>query len=446
MATTASVRRLGWTTALVMAAACGSLDSLLEVDVPSQIPADQFEVPANAALIVNSVVGEFECALTRFIVAGGLVGNELRDVQATGGPGTTWDLDRRTIAPVGYHAVDGCGGFRFGVYVPLSTTRWLADKVLTALQGWSDAEVPARAGLLPKAAAFAGYSTLLLGEAMCSASLDIGPELTRDQVFQRAEERFSQAITTATAAGDSPLLNLARVGRARARLNQAVRGGTVVNASKLAEAGADAALVPAGFVYNAAYVFPSERTENRVFGSINRQSLNAVEAGYRNLTWAGVPDPRVVAVDAVRRGADGINQAWEQRKYSGSNSPIPIARYAEARLIVAEAAVGAGNPQAATDIINALHQAAGIPPFAGGDAATVQAQIVEERKRELFLEGHHLFDIQKYGIPLYPDAGLAFQTAVGGSNKGGTYGTDTCLPLPDIERDNNPNLTRAGGR
>src|SRR5690606_12694352 len=81
---------------------CGALDSLLDVDVPSQIPADQFEVPANAALIVNSAVGEFECAFTRYVVAGGLIGNELRDVQQTGGPGTTWDLDRRTLPPFGY--------------------------------------------------------------------------------------------------------------------------------------------------------------------------------------------------------------------------------------------------------------------------------------------------------------------------------------------------------
>lgn len=446
MASTVSMRRLGCTAALVLTSACGALESLLEVDVPSQIPAEQFEVPANAPLIVNSVVGEFECALSRFIVAGGLVGNELRDVQATGGPGTTWDLDRRTIPPVGYHAADGCNGIRFGVYVPLSTTRWLADNILASLQGWSDAQVPTRAELIPRAAAFAGYSTLLLGEAMCSVALDVGPELTRDAMFQRAEERFTQAIAAATAVGNSSLLNLARVGRARARHNQAIRGGTVVSAAKLAEAGADAALVPAGFVFNAAYVFPTERTENRIFGSINRQSLNAVEEVYRNLTWAGVPDPRVVAVDAGRPGADGVNRLWEQRKYTGSNSPIPIARYAEAQLIMAEAAVAAGNPQAATNIINALHQAAGIPAFAGGDAATVQAQIVEERKRELFLEGHHLADLGKYTIPLFPAAGLAFQAAVGGNNKGGTYGTDTCLPLPNVERDNNPNLAVARDR
>ena len=65
-------------------------------------------------------------------------------------------------------------------------------------------------------------------------------ELQSTAVFAEAEERFTRAMAAAEAAGETQLLNLARVGRARALLNQGDAAG----------AAADAALVPENFVYN----------------------------------------------------------------------------------------------------------------------------------------------------------------------------------------------------
>jgi hypothetical protein len=69
----------------------------------------------------------------------------------------------------------------------------------------------------------------------------------------------------------------------------------------------------------------------------------------------------------------------------------------------------------------------------------VQAQIVEERRRELFLEGHRLGDIRRLGLTITPAAGATFP---GG---GGVYGTQTCFPLPDVERINNPTIAAGAG-
>jgi hypothetical protein len=53
--------------------------------------------------------------------------------------------------------------------------------------------------------------------------------------------------------------------------------------------------------------------------------------------------------------------------------------------------------------------------------------------RALFLQGTRLFDIMRYGIALNPAAGTQFPG-------GGTYGSQLCMPLPDVEHFNNPLL------
>ena len=118
-----------------------------------------------------------------------------------------------------------------------------------------------------------------------------------------------------------------------------------------------------------------------------------------------------------------------------TRSPIPIARYAEAQLIIAEVSGG----QTAVDIINALHAAAGLPAFDPATDGPVADHILQERQRELFLESHHLYDKIRFGDPFLPVAGTPYQET---GAKGGFYGATTCLPLPLVEIDNNPNITR----
>jgi hypothetical protein len=69
---------------------------------------------------------------------------------------------------------------------------------------------------------------------------------------------------------------------------------------------------------------------------------------------------------------------------------------------------------------------------------------VEERRRELFLEGQRLGDMNRYLLPRLPADGTPFPN-------GGTYLSQACpganaqgypfgFPLPDVERNNNPNI------
>jgi hypothetical protein len=287
--------------------------------------------------------------------------------------------------------------------------------------------VPGRTGLIATAATYAGYSLVLLGEGMCSAAIDVGPELTPAQVLAEAESRFTRAIDAATASGDDETLTLARLGRARARLD----------VGNKTEAGADASQVPAGFVVNATYSNAKPSRQNVVYNFLAQLLAATVDVPFRDVTFEGVADPRVSVVDAGIAGADEVTEIFLPTKYSGFDSPIPVGRWEEAQLILAEADLAAGDAGSAVDIINTLHANAGLPAYGGGTPEEVMAQLIDERRRELFLEGQRLGDIIRYGLPLFPAPGTPFPT---GGSVSGSYGTQVCFPLPTVERSNNPNI------
>jgi starch-binding outer membrane protein, SusD/RagB family len=411
-----------WLLATTLLGAC---NDLLKVNAPQLIEESTLQQSANAPVILAGAIADFECAFVNYIVTMGTVADEYADSQANA---AIWDIDRRSnFASTNLYQTATCGAGGFGaVYVPVAVARFAADNTVRLLQGWSDAEVPTRSTLIARAAAYAGYSLILLGEGFCSAAIDVGPELTPNQVFAEAETRFGlalQSLTGVTGASADSLRNLALVGRARARLNQ----GT---AAKRTEAAADATLVPNGFNFNARYSAATNRSENRVFRYNNTTGQITVDPSYR-----GLNDPRVPVADAGRPASLATIRLWSQNKYASLTAPIPIASWREAILIRAEVAGG----QEAVNLINQLRTrpGVGLAPFASSDPAAIQAQVQEERRRELYLESHRLFDTIRFNVPLNPVSGAAFP------NGGGTYGSNKCLPLPDVERLNNPNLPRA---
>jgi hypothetical protein len=400
-------------------------DELLKQTAPSRVNADGLAVPANAKLLVDGARAAFGCALQAYATGAGLMTEEMEDTQLAA---AAWDYDRRawtTVLGVAYAESPCDVGQIFGVYRPVQVARYQSDYALETLKSFPDAEVQDKALLVQTAALYAGYSYILLGEGFCttavSAPIEVlnasgGAELSSADVFAVAEARFTEAI----AGPDANIANAARVGRARARLNL----------DKKAEARSDAAAVPAGFVYNIPYNAATSYSQNLLYRRQKDFVLYGISPAYRGLTFAGVPDPRVAVTNTGIKGADGTSIVWAADKYTSQSAPIALAKYQEAQLIIAEIDGG----QAAVDIINALHDAVGLPHFTSSDPAAIQAQVVEERSRELFLEGHHFYDIRRLNLPLNPAAGTPYPL------KGGTYGDQRCWPLPDVERFNNPKL------
>jgi hypothetical protein len=416
---------------LVAVAGCTDLTAL-EQSNPGQLSAATIYVPANAQLLVNGAIADFECAFSRYVVGSGLFADELSNAI---GSVSNYNYDRRTVQTIEAYGTATCGSNQQPpIYTTLSVARASADTVAARLRGWTDAQMPAgvnRTRLIGQSAAYAGYSILLLGESMCSAAINLGPELTPAALFAEAKSRFDSAVVAATAANDAPTLNLAYLGRARAQLNQKTPAAAAV----------DAARIPAGFVFNISTDAVNVRRQNFSFLSINQNIWSTVDATFRNLTIGGAPDPRVAVTNTGRAGTAQGSQIWTPDKYPTISTVMPVARWAEAQLIIAEARVAAGDLAGAEAAINAVRRTrTGVPDYsaAGQTATQVLAQIVEDRRRELFLEGHRLGDLRRLGLPFLPAAGAPYP---GG---GGVYGDQNCLPLPDAERINNPNIGSQG--
>jgi starch-binding outer membrane protein, SusD/RagB family len=426
---TAGVRTLLVLCAAVALGACDALDRVLAVQNPGSVDASDLRNPENAHFLVSGAIADFECALGAYIVNSGMLGNELRDATTTA---ARFSLDRRDHTARDGYGVNSCAGNPPGIYTPLATARWTADNALRRLEGWTDAQVENRRGLMAQAAAFGGYSLVLMGEGFCTAVIEEnGPEVQPAAVFAAAIQRFTLAIEYAVAAGDAATRNLALLGRARAHLN----------AGNSAQAAADAEAVLASSPTFQRMVTTSgadARRYNRVGDEFSGGRVT-VAPEFRGLTVDGQLDPRVRAINTNTVGFGTPDVIWiaakigQARNVTLRETPIPMATWREARLIIAEVRGGTE----AVNQINLVRAAHGLPAYAGGTDAQIRQQVIQERQRELFLEGHHLGDLRRLNLPFTPAAGEAYI-------RGGVYGNRTCFLLPDVERENNPNVPRTG--
>ncbi|MEX2376039.1 MAG: RagB/SusD family nutrient uptake outer membrane protein [Dehalococcoidia bacterium] len=402
---------LGVALAVAGTLACGDL---LEVELPGVVEEESLEDPQFIELFLESAIGAFECAFTNYVLTSANVTDEMYN---TASFENFLHYDQRTVdADNGTFASGGCGGVG-GLYTPLSQARFLADETTRRAEEVDEAELPNKSEILGRAALYAGYSYTLFGEGFCESAFDNGPLQQPAQVLELADQRFTTAITHAEALGDSDLLNTALVGRARVRLDL----------GKDEEAAADARRVPEGFVWYVTREDQPSTRENKVFGHSNVAKHTSVDREFWDMEWDGTADPRVELVHTGELAFDGLTPLVLQTKYTSRSDDLPLARHEEALLIIAEAEGG----QTAVDIINLLHERAGLPPFTGTELTEVMDHLVEERRRELFLEGHRINDLLRLG--------LGFPTGENPYNRR-PYGDMTCFPLPNVERLNNPNI------
>ena len=421
-----------WSTVLallVLPTACDTLSNPLEVEPASRIPAAQIESPQNAQILSDGAIADFECAFNSYTVLGGVIGEEFIYAQQTA---SRAPYDRRNMTKDDSdYAVNACTS-NLGVYTPLQIARQSNENLLALLKVWTDAEVSAGAGspnrtnLIGTAAAYAGYAYVLLGEGFCTMaistvnidkSLTYGGEIQRDSVFKLAIARFSEAITAATTANNTSIRNMAYLGRARAKLNIGDYAG----------AKADAQQVPSGYLRVVSASDANARRQNRV--TAENSVLNRVQSV--GTPYRSMGDTRVPVTATTLVSATGVTHYY-QTKYATTATPLPLATYEEAQLIIAEADIRAGSLATALPIINASRTRGGqTVPFTGTTQAQYLAELIDQRRRELFLESHHLGDLIRYNLPLDPAAGTPYHF-------GGTYSTQRCLPLPAAERLNNP--------
>src|SRR6266566_4235500 len=119
---------------LAAAAGCDLFNNALEVQNPSNIPASGLETPANAQLLVNGAIADFECAAGAYAELGGEITDELIDATQTA---DRFPYERRNMTSSDTrYGVNSCIGL--GVYTPLQTARFSALNVISLLQRWTD--------------------------------------------------------------------------------------------------------------------------------------------------------------------------------------------------------------------------------------------------------------------------------------------------------------------
>ena len=429
------------------------LDKLLSVESATLIPAVELESPANAALLVNGAAADFDCAFNSFAAVTGLISGELVDALQTA---DRWPYHQRTVAPnQARYSTFGCTAL--GLYQPLQASRASASNIRRLMEGWTDVQVPNRQLLIARAAAYEGWSQLFIGEVFNTTvfssvngeTVNWGTEITRSQALDSAITTFTNAITVATAVGGTVADSIrffALAGRARAQHDKAyAASATAPDATLLAAARADAALVPAAFEWRTTASGTVARRNNRIFQESNptvTQQSSSIGVYYRTngrQTGTTTGDPRIPVQNMNRVSQGTAVPQWAQLKYAAVTSPIAVATGREMQLLIAEVdRTGASCLTSTQLIINTFRTAGGQGAYtACVSAANDLAEIQDQRRRSLWLQGTYLADVIRYNLTLSP----AFNSA---TPWGQTYGSDVgrsqLLPLPDVERLNNPLL------
>ncbi len=409
---------------LLLATANTACEDLLQVDLPTKVAAENLDNPSVAEVLVNSAIGEFECAFSQFVAASGQLTDELRH---SSGWLVMTEWDHRKIGQDRDVALCN-GNFGYGVFTPMQKARVSAESSRMRIEGWDDADVSGRNEKIATVAAYGALSRAILAEAFCEMTIDVGPIMSKSEMLQSAEAALGEAMSLAQGAGRGDLAEAARIRRAGVRLTMGDNSGAM----------SDAAAVSDGFRYDANYSAADRYRYNRIYHhnhvdgfispEFNDENGQPTVDG-ENLGFGGVVDPRVEST------LSGIGQDGSPlrliHKYPAWTSPIAIANSAEAKLIIAEVELG----QTAVDIINGFHAAAGLPPYEPAsvdDGAEVMKHVLQERSRELFLEGRRLTDFLRHDLPF-----------ASGTHPydGNTYGTTSCMQIPRRERDSNPNIT-----
>ena len=142
---------------------------------------------------------------------------------------------------------------------------------------------------------------------------------------------------------------------------------------------------------------------NPVFADPDAGSGDSWVAHPSFVTDAEAGDTRIdekVQLRSSTASLDGLTSDYGLAVYDSQTAPIPIIRNAELLLLRAEALAqrnGAGDLDDAEADINVVRNAAGLGNFnSGGDQAAIIDEMLNQRRYELYFEGHRWVDMRRY--------------------------------------------------
>lgn len=408
---------------------CDTAD-LLEVDLPGNVTAEDVEDPSLAGTMRVSAIGDFEWAWDDYV---DFAAGHSDEYMQSSGNFTGRRLQLRDIPP-------DLPAYQ-GTYGALHRARVMLESHFDRLEGFSDAEVPNRREYQAEMRTYAGFLYVVFGEGFCGTPLDGDDNVrTPDQLLEIAVDVFAEAIDLAGQVGRDDLVEAARIGRARAYLGL----------EQVDNAIADATGITDGFVFWATREQGEGRRENSMAdrNELDTNQQSTVAPSYRDVQWMSVADPRVNVTNTGLIGHDNSTVVWRHDKTPesgtvGASQDVIVASSREARLFIAEALAlrGQGTDlDEAIAILDAFHTAAGIPPVTAADLPTqddVIRHVIEERRRELFVEGAHRqrdhlrWRGTSFAVPYLGEPGSDHPDGI--DHQGQVYGNTTCFPVAQNE-------------
>ncbi|HET9984004.1 MAG TPA: RagB/SusD family nutrient uptake outer membrane protein [Longimicrobiales bacterium] len=425
---------------LLPLAACSTSD-LLTVEDPDIINPSDVQSPAGAEAVRVGALARLNTATSggeSLFLLGGLFADEWNN-------GDSYiarqEVDQRVITPQNNFLTDADRA--------LHRARLSGEQAVQLLRkynpeapGWEVAEMYFVQAYIENLAA-ENYCNGVVFSTVVDGREEYGKPITVVAAFERALAHADSglaAIAGATA-NDTRVRNALRV----------TRGRILMNLDRHADAAAAVAGVPTSFRYEMLHSATTNSNEMWEFNNLARRYSVSTNEGGNGVDFATAKDPRLPVCqggDAACR-AVGVTQStrddlskpmYVQLLWPAKESPVAIVDGVEARMIEAEAQLRAGDAAGALATLNAARAtASGLTPLAdaGSTAARVD-QLFRERAFWFFGRGHRVGDLRRLVRQYGRAANTVFPT--GGWHKGGDYGTDVTIPVPQAE-ENNPNVT-----
>jgi hypothetical protein len=328
---------------LIAAATTGCRGDLLGVvSPPNAIAASQLHDSTDAEALRAGAIGAFSSgvgATQGMLRYNGMMADEFYTSVALV---MEVAADTRTVQPSSGTAMDG-------TYIEIQRAR---IQSLQAVQALEQNTSTAGSGDVGEVFAVAGYAELLLAETMCSgipltqislsSTVTAGEPLATDSVLAVAVAHFDSAA--AHAAGQALVANLAAVGRGRALLDL----------GRPADAGAAVASVTPSFLYTVTLPGTQVDIYHNMFSQFSIANVADVK-GRNGLPFVSAHDARLPTLAGGQSAiATTTVSPLKFASTATSNGPIPLADGVEGGLIIAEAALAAGDTSGWLAALNTL--------------------------------------------------------------------------------------------
>ena len=419
------IRRVRFAAAILPLVALA--DCSFDVTNPGPVQEKFLDDPAAQVAIVNGAGRDLSDALNWISYTGAAATREIFPAGSTGSFGITvlqqqgildedesdvyWQRAQRAR----FEAEDGAARFK----ASLDAADYAKNKNVAQILLW------------------AGYANRLLGESMCDAVINGGPKEAYTVFLTRAEANLTEAMSVASAAGETALAQAAQAARASVRADLGNWSGAVADASAIAD----------GFAYRMPYYTTDADQYNRIYWAVGNNPYRAhtVWNTFYEQYYTDTNDPRVAwgqsAANPVGDAAVlSIGQVpWHfETKLNSRTAPINLSSGWEMRLIEAEALLTSGDFGAAMPLINKHRVALGLQPWTAANIDEAWTALKRERGIELWLEARRLGDLRRWDAASRPGTLSAYEEP--GSTSYLLPERNLCFPIPLSELQTNPNL------